>query len=131
MDFPHLPPPAEPVVAPVVTQPPAAPTPVTPYAEIVDAVARAQADLVTNAAVILAASFAPPPGKWSRTNLRRVAASALKAFATAAVAVAVAKSHTLAGSHLDLTTVESTLLAVGIAGGGAALKVGEIFLEDK
>jgi len=98
-------------------------------AEIMDALDRAQQNLVTNAAQLVTASFAPPPGKWSRASLRRVGSSALKAFASAAVAVAVAKNHDLAGHHLDLTTIESTLLAVGIAGGGAALKVGEIFME--
>jgi hypothetical protein len=129
MDFPHLPTPAEAETAPVVAQPsPASPAPTD---ELLDAVRRAQANFVVNAAALVAAAFAPPPGKWSKANLRRVGLSALKAFASAAVAVTIAKSHGLAGSHLDLTTIESTLLAIGIAGGGAALKVGEIFLEDK
>jgi hypothetical protein len=131
LDFPHLPPPAEVDVAPDVTATPPPAAPLDPTAEILDAVRRAQESLVASAAQIVAASFAPPPGKWSRASLRRVGLSALKAFVTAAVAVTVAKSHGLAGSHLDTTTIESTLFAVGIAGGGAALKVVEIFLEDK
>ena len=70
------------------------------------------------------------PGKFSKANLRRVALSALKAFAVGATAVGVAKTHGLAGSHMDMTTVESVLFAAGIGGGGAAAKVIEVFLED-
>lgn len=101
-----------------------------PTTEIEDAIKRVQENVVANAAQLITASFAPPPGKWTKTNLRRVGLSGLKAFVTTAVAVAVAKNHALAGSHLTVNAIESTLLAIGIAGGGAALKVGEIFLED-
>lgn len=65
-----------------------------------------------------------------KANIRAVALSALKAFVVAATAVAVAKSNALAGSHLTLTDVESVLFSVGVAGGGAALKVVELALED-
>jgi hypothetical protein len=133
LDFPHLPPPAEAVAAPVAAQPVAVapPAPPAPPDAILAALQSAQANLVSNAAQLIDDAFAPPPGKWSKASLRRVGLSSLKAFATAAVAVSVARSSSLAGSHIDLTSIESTLLAIGIAGGGAALKVGEIFLEDK
>lgn len=68
--------------------------------------------------------------RFTKKNLRAVALSALKAFVVAASAVAVAKSNTLAGSHLTLTDVESVLFSVGVAGGGAALKVLELWLQD-
>lgn len=133
MDFPALPPPAEAEAAapePVVL-PPVQPDTLSPdMVVILAAVKAAQENVAANAAQLVAAAFAPAPGKWSKGNLRRVGLSALKAFVVSATAVAVAKNNALAGSNLDLTTIESILLAAGIAGGGAAAKVAEIFLED-
>lgn len=68
------------------------------------------------------------PGKFSKANLRRVALSALKAFAVGVGVVVVAKLK--AGGQFDVSTVEADGFAALVAGGGALAKVVEVFLED-
>lgn len=77
-------------------------------------------------------SVSPPavPAKFSRANLRRVALSALKGFGVAAVAVVVAKKAELSGGHISMTVVQSVVLQATFAGGAAAAKIIEVFLED-
>lgn len=101
---------------------------------------KAQAEEAASAVAAEAVKVAPQVPAWfladvrahkfRKSNLRAVALSALKAFVLGASGVAVAKTNALAGNNITLTDVESVLFAVGLAGGGAALKVIELALED-
>jgi hypothetical protein len=77
-------------------------------------------------------SVSPPAisAKFSRANVRRIALSALKGFLVAAGAVVVAKKAELGSGHIDMSVIQSIAIQATFAGGAAAAKAVEVFLED-
>jgi hypothetical protein len=73
---------------------------------------------------------AVPSAKFSRANVRRIALSALKGFLVAAGTVVVAKKADLTSGHLSMSIVQAVAFQAVFAGGAAAAKVVEVFLED-